>query len=194
MLASCSQCPFLPQPEKQHKNKGLKLPQIIYSKDFLLEEVLWLEKTLREGMEFPEKENLTIPARPFLAMKRWLVTQWRRNQSIWNGPSWPLHSTKYDIWLSGDHTMGRKCACLRGTLEDPFSPEGTKILWLKEAHCLSLWLFFFPTLPHPPHLKSVTLPAGLCWKGPRLAQTHSVLCWYSCSFTFPTHLAGNQSS
>lgn len=75
MLASCSQCPFLPQPEKQHKNKGLKLPQIIHSKDLLVEEVLWLEQNLRGGMELPEKEGLTIPARPFLVMKLWPVTQ-----------------------------------------------------------------------------------------------------------------------
>lgn len=41
MLASCSQRPFLPQPEKQYKKKGLKLPQIIRAEDSLLEEVVW---------------------------------------------------------------------------------------------------------------------------------------------------------
>lgn len=127
MLATCSQCPFFPQTEKQHKNKGLKLPQIIHGKDLLLGEIVWDgNRCLEEVSSSLKRKFLPSHLSHFLAMTPRPVTQWKSRLEALKGPSWPPQFLA--LVLYGGQDRAGVCVHQR-TLEGSSSTEEAKILW-----------------------------------------------------------------
>lgn len=127
MLATCSQCPFFPQTEKQHKNKGLKLPQIIHGKDLLLGEIVWDgNRCLEEVSSSLKRKFLPSHLSHFLAMTPRPVTQWKSRLEALKGPSWPPQFLA--LVLYGGQDRAGVCVHQR-TLEGSSSAEEAKILW-----------------------------------------------------------------